>query len=171
MITAAPSDCIPANEKDLVFEVLTWPDERDCCSFNIYYLSRLISGTETSTFVNNIRVRMNSINGNMDRYMKTNHSNGCTIRLVSRRPKIKKPRASKRQSKIWKDNSIQFPRLIAEMNAAGAFNVVIYGTHVMKLLAESMDLTEKQVREIIDRADTEFVTIKAKLYEEQENGH
>jgi hypothetical protein len=139
MITP-PSDCIPANEKDLVFEVLNWPDENGECSFKIYYLSQLNTGTMTNTFVNGDRVRFNTFHGNMEKYMKMNQGNGCTIRLVSRRPKIRKPRASSRQNKIWKDNSIQFPRLIAEMKAAGAFNVVIYGTHVMKLLAESMDL-------------------------------
>ena len=47
----------------------------------------------------------------------------------------------------WKDNSIQFPRLIAELEAAGAFT-----PEVTEQLCESMDLTVDEISELVDRA-------------------
>ena len=50
----------------------------------------------------------------------------------------------------WEDNSIQFPRLIAEAEAAGLWCDKVGG----QLMAESMDLEVKEVFEIIERAQT-----------------
>ena len=58
----------------------------------------------------------------------------------------------------WKNNRIQFPRLIAELMATGAF------THgVINNVAKEMDLTHDDVVEIIDRAQAEWDKIKHKL--------
>ena len=57
----------------------------------------------------------------------------------------------------WSDNSIQFPRLIAEIEAAGGFT-----PHLMKDLSESMDLSIDDICDIIDRAQTSWERIKTK---------
>ena len=67
-------------------------------------------------------------------------------------------KVSKNPNKNWENNSIQFARLIAEAEAAGAFN----SSMVMQDLSDSMDLTIPQVCEIIDRAQKEWDKIKAK---------
>jgi len=56
----------------------------------------------------------------------------------------------------WNDNSIQFPRLIAELQMAGGFT-----EEIIKLLALSMDLEIERVYEIIDRACREWDDIVA----------
>jgi len=58
-------------------------------------------------------------------------------------------------NKQWKDNSIQFPRLIAELEAAGAFT-----NQVTQELCENMDLTVDEISEIVDRAQDEWEAIK-----------
>lgn len=57
----------------------------------------------------------------------------------------------------WQDNSIQFPRFIAEANAAGAFT-----NQVLLDMAREMDLNSEDLVEILDRAVTEWDKIKAK---------
>lgn len=57
----------------------------------------------------------------------------------------------------WNDNSIQFPRLIAEAEAAGAFK-----PSIIKAMAESMDLERVEVIELIDRAQHEWDKIKSR---------
>lgn len=47
----------------------------------------------------------------------------------------------------WEDNGIQFPRLIAELEAAAAFT-----PEVLDALASSMDLEPSEVHELIERA-------------------
>jgi hypothetical protein len=47
----------------------------------------------------------------------------------------------------WNNNAIQFPRLLAELQAAGVFT-----TSVVNDVADSMDLDPSQVFEIVDRA-------------------
>lgn len=56
----------------------------------------------------------------------------------------------------WDDNSKQFPRLIAEAEAAGAFT-----PEVLDAMAESMDLTPEDICEIIDRAQETWELIVA----------
>jgi len=58
----------------------------------------------------------------------------------------------------WEDNSIQFPRLIAEADMAGAFT-----PKALEDMAESMSLEREQVLELIGRASDEFDAIKAAL--------
>lgn len=59
----------------------------------------------------------------------------------------------------WENNSIQFPRLIAELEAAGAIH-----SGVIDALCESMDLAPNNIAELIDRAQAEWDNIKAKTY-------
>lgn len=56
----------------------------------------------------------------------------------------------------WQHNAIQFPRLIAELEAQGAFT-----QEAMEFLAESMDLTYEEIFELIDRACAEWDRAKA----------
>jgi hypothetical protein len=58
----------------------------------------------------------------------------------------------------WADNSIQFPRLIAELEAAGAFT-----PEVLTELRELMDLDAHDVMELVDRAQAQWDHIKAGL--------
>jgi hypothetical protein len=57
----------------------------------------------------------------------------------------------------WDNNNIQFARLIAEAEAAGAFTL-----KVMRDMADSMDLDVGYVSELIDRAQISWEDIKAK---------
>ena len=59
------------------------------------------------------------------------------------------------QPLVWEDNSIQFPRLIDEADAAGAFTADVEET-----MALSMDLRPADVRELIERARTSWEEIK-----------
>lgn len=56
-------------------------------------------------------------------------------------------------TKAWKNNAIQFPRLLCEIMATQE-------NLDMQALAESMDLTVEQVGELFDRANDEWETIK-----------
>lgn len=58
-------------------------------------------------------------------------------------------------SDLWQDNSIQFPRLIAELVACGAFT-----PEVMRDLTESMDLDAVEIYELIDRAQGQWESVK-----------
>lgn len=58
---------------------------------------------------------------------------------------------------LWSDDEVQFARLIAEMEAAGVFNVLdvreIAGHPTVKeSLLDSMDLDWDEVMEVVDRA-------------------
>lgn len=75
--------------------------------------------------------------------------------------KVKKPIKPTKQTKPkskWEDNSIQFPRLIAEIEMAGGFN-----KEIINDLCNSMDLTEDEVFSIVDRACAEWDKIKEKI--------
>lgn len=56
----------------------------------------------------------------------------------------------------WEDDSIQFPRLIAELEAQGLFS-----SEVVEFLAESMDLDSSHVYELVDRAQSRWDEIKS----------
>ncbi len=58
-------------------------------------------------------------------------------------------------NKNWNDNSIQFPRLLAEILATQE-------NLDMAALCESMDLEPREVDEIFDRAEAEWERIKDK---------
>lgn len=54
---------------------------------------------------------------------------------------------------LWHDNSVQFPRLIAEMNAAGFFEAdVPVIENKLELLTRSTDLDVDAVMELVNRA-------------------
>jgi hypothetical protein len=55
----------------------------------------------------------------------------------------------------WNDNSIQFPRLLCEMNACVEINDDDWG-----YISQSMDLDIAEVDEILDRANDEWEKIK-----------
>lgn len=58
----------------------------------------------------------------------------------------------------WGRNEIQFPRLIGEASAAGAFTV-----DILKSMSESMDLEIAQVEDILERARFEWERIRQSL--------
>ena len=59
---------------------------------------------------------------------------------------------SKNPDVNWKNDEIQFPRLIMELESCGAFA----DCYFMEKLCDSMDLTEKEICEIIDRAQKKW---------------
>jgi len=62
---------------------------------------------------------------------------------------------SKDPNKNFDNNDIQFPRLISELQAAGAFT-----PGVVKALEDSMDLGEAKIFEIVERSDKVWEWIK-----------
>jgi hypothetical protein len=63
-------------------------------------------------------------------------------------------KVSKNPNKNWRNNLIQFARLIAEAEGAGC------GIVPTKELCETMDLTPEQINEIVDRAQDTWHQIK-----------
>jgi len=59
----------------------------------------------------------------------------------------------------WSNNDIQFPRLIAELNATGAFTRT-----VVHEVAGAMDLDPSQVYELIDRSVYAWDDIQARTF-------
>ena len=55
----------------------------------------------------------------------------------------------------WKDDSIQFPRLIAEAEAAGLFA----DNNKLDTLCGEMDLLPEEIMEIVDRAQLKWAKI------------
>lgn len=75
-------------------------------------------------------------------------------------------------SDLWNDMNIQFPRLIAEMNAAGVFDLLIREYEqligqdeksTLDCLLGSMDLRLEDVMHIVDVADDTWEVIKTNL--------
>ena len=66
-------------------------------------------------------------------------------------------KVSKDPNKNWKNNAIQFARLIAELASAGGFT-----EEVSEYLCESMDVTMDELDDIVSRAQEEWDKIKAK---------
>jgi len=58
---------------------------------------------------------------------------------------------------LWKDNRVQFARLLAEINSVGLSETQI------EQLCNTMDLTEVELFELFDRAEIEFQDIKERL--------
>lgn len=56
----------------------------------------------------------------------------------------------------WNDDTIQFPRLIAELEMAGVFT-----RKTFKLLCESMDLENENIDELLERAQKTWDKIKS----------
>lgn len=59
---------------------------------------------------------------------------------------------------LWQKNKFQFPRLIEEAEAAGAFT-----PDILTLMSDSMDLEVDRIKELIERARDEFEQIKSNL--------
>jgi hypothetical protein len=66
----------------------------------------------------------------------------------------------------WENDSIQFPRLIAELEAAGGLQY----DKLLGELSESMDLTVNEISEIVDRAQKAWETIKEKTVPAKDPG-
>jgi hypothetical protein len=65
----------------------------------------------------------------------------------------------------WENNAIQFPRLISEIEATGAFDLLQPDRlRVIDSIAISMDLDPSDVYELIDRARDEWDSIKSKTF-------
>jgi hypothetical protein len=70
----------------------------------------------------------------------------------------------------WDNDAIQFPRLIAEMEAAGFFALPTEDEHtvasevnpIVEAVCDSMDITYAQLVELIDRAQESWDIIKAR---------
>ncbi len=62
------------------------------------------------------------------------------------------------ETEVWERNDIQFPRLLAEIFAAGALS-----HEGLQAVADSMDLSVDQVNELLQRADDEFTAIKLQI--------
>lgn len=62
----------------------------------------------------------------------------------------------------WNNDSIQFPRLIDELEAAGAFTKQVYED-----LSASMDLSKREISELISRAQNEWERIKKQWLEDK----
>ena len=58
---------------------------------------------------------------------------------------------------MWNSDLIQFPRLLAEINAVGL------NKSQVKQLCESMDLKEKEIKQVFDRAEREWDKIKKEV--------
>ena len=61
---------------------------------------------------------------------------------------VNKPKRTSSKRHPWKNNNLQFARLIAELEMAGAFTK----KSLMADLRESMDLTDSEICEIVERA-------------------
>ena len=73
---------------------------------------------------------------------------------------------SRQDNPNWDNNTIQFPRLIAELQMAGAFT-----TEVMEALKDSMDLQESDIDELIARAEVLWDKIKEDTQREVKKGN
>jgi hypothetical protein len=59
---------------------------------------------------------------------------------------------------LWNNDTVQFARLISELEAAGAFT-----NNVVETLCESMDLSVGEIDEIVERAQNSFDEVKSNL--------
>jgi hypothetical protein len=55
----------------------------------------------------------------------------------------------------WQRSDLQYPRLIAEILATGAFD-----TNLRTAICDSMDLEPHQLDELLHRAESDWTTIK-----------
>ena len=58
---------------------------------------------------------------------------------------------------LWQRDDVQFPRLLAEIKAAGL------PPEVVEALCASMDITREQLDELLDRAEETFGAIQEQL--------
>jgi hypothetical protein len=77
--------------------------------------------------------------------------------LICQCIRLKPTPIAKNPDKNWENNAIQFPRLIEEAQAAGAFSPEVIAT-----MAASMDLSTQEVESLLERARTQWEAIKEK---------
>jgi hypothetical protein len=70
-----------------------------------------------------------------------------------------KIKISKNAAVNWRNNRIQFPRLIAELEATGALTLP-----VLDKVAEEMDLGRESIYNLVDRAQNEWDRIRAATF-------
>ena len=58
---------------------------------------------------------------------------------------------------LWENDNVQFARLLSEMRG-----IVTIKKSEMKELCASMDLSENEIDELFERADSAFIRIKEK---------
>jgi len=63
----------------------------------------------------------------------------------------------------WKNDKLQFARLISELDAIGVFNSLN-----LKMLGEETDLTHNEIHELIDRAQKVFDDSKKEMFNNQQ---
>jgi hypothetical protein len=68
---------------------------------------------------------------------------------------MKLPKIAKDPQKNWENDEIQFPRLIEEAQAAGAFTA-----EVIDDMAKAMDLPHEDIEELLERAADKWEAIK-----------
>ncbi len=68
---------------------------------------------------------------------------------------IRPVKVTVRMTDLWHDDSIQFPRLLAEINATQEIDI--------QALCEAMDLDVDEIHELFDRADVAWERIKKEL--------
>lgn len=78
------------------------------------------------------------------------------VSLIIDAPVASAPVVSADSDANWLNNAIQFPRLIAELVAAGAFTQDVIGA-----LCVSMDLEIENIHDLMDRAEAEWDRSKA----------
>jgi len=69
-----------------------------------------------------------------------------------------KPKISKNVNVNWRNNAIQFPRLIEELQGLGFFT-----PKVIREVAAVMDLETEEVEELLERAQFEWDDIKCRI--------
>jgi hypothetical protein len=99
-------------------------------------------------------------NGNLEAYDYTEVEQGVSYHvetdLKPGKIEVPLPKSMRKPKNNWLDDNIQFPRLIAEAEAAGAFP-----ERVAFAMADSMDLQIGDVYAIVNRAQDKWEKIKA----------
>lgn len=72
---------------------------------------------------------------------------------------MKTPKVTKDPNKNWENDDIQFPRLIAELEATGAFE----NDALCEAVCEEMSITMDELSNLIDRAQTKWDNIKGSM--------
>lgn len=83
---------------------------------------------------------------------ETTHHNVASRNLTLEMPEKQDMTEEELENKRWLDDSIQFPRLLAEINATQIIN---YGT-----LEMSTDLTAEEIDQLFNRAEKKWQDIK-----------
>jgi len=80
------------------------------------------------------------------------------LKQLDRQAAVRVGALAEARSRQWEDDSIQFPRLIAEIEANGGFTVDLLAD-----LSKSMDLDVGNIYKLVDRAQAKWDQIKENL--------